>query len=1001
MDRRLLEKYAWIKLLKMMLGPAFQFADWIMDAIKLETGELALAFAHNQVQVYNMDNEKPVLVHHVQCQVKCILYSARFHGTTRENLVLGAGTVFNEVHVWKVFEMDDNQDGVVVHRLVGHEGVIFGVRFSDDGSMLASVSDDRTIRVWSLTKERKPLVIFGHTARIWDCQFVDQYLVSISEDATCRVWRNILMDGSDHDEADCLARWEGHIGKNVWSCAISPEKKMVATGGQDSGIRLWSLMSIRNNNIESEDDLSHIALPSSQPASSFIRNFCLIDTGSAIVFTSESYFFKVQDGIWTELCFNDQFQKYATMESSPCGRFIVAGNMSGQMMILSTEQKFKPVMIAAHKQKVFEIYIQASQDPSVYYIASTAFDEPMLFHRLTYHESKAPTVETLFVFERPIEKTTSMSFAYIEQHRIFLAGSRESALVLYQLPCDLTGAIQSVKPLMQLRRSHGKQAVSHITVKQDHPYDNEIVFWTTGRDGCFVQYRLVKHDQKDVSEEADDNKTPLGVASQGDNTVTSRDWMLERVYRNRVTKGWLEDAIWVDNELLLLGFYRKRFFVYNESKSYEMISVACGGAHRRWQFKTLDAKLNLATFAFIRKEKLYAYFRDGSAINDGFDESVLQENFHGRDVRALQFLDTLVEDQRISSHPVLFATGGEDTILRINQYFSRPQPSHVTLASIRRHKSVIKSIVVSKGVDNLIFTSGGNQELWCWKLELLFPSDDLENTPVDVNCLEWASCPTVSEVIETRIMDITVHAIDAARGLHLVGAGYSDSTIRVWLFNEVTRRFSLIADGSWHTRCILQTDHLVIPGSNGKRDRILFFTTATDGRIAIWDISDRLHEAIEDVEALEEDPMSTATKFTEPVYFYRAHQSGVNGLAVALQDDTIIIFTGGEDNAIAAARLMINDAGNITPMEEPFIIPGAHASSVTAVALIRNNTTALSISTDQRLNMWSLEMKDNLQVRMIDAAFVDVPDPSSMNVSEYQSRTHAAIAGIGLESFVF
>lgn len=35
-----------------------------------------------------------------------------------------------------------------------------------------------------------------------------------------------------------------------------------------------------------------------------------------------------------------------------------------------------------------------------------------------------------------------------------------------------------------------------------------------------------------------------------------------------------------------------------------MISVACGGAHRRWQFKALDSKLNLATFAFIRKEKV-------------------------------------------------------------------------------------------------------------------------------------------------------------------------------------------------------------------------------------------------------------------------------------------------------------------------------------------------------------------------------------------------------------
>ena len=36
-----------------------------------------------------------------------------------------------------------------------------------------------------------------------------------------------------------------------------------------------------------------------------------------------------------------------------------------------------------------------------------------------------------------------------------------------------------------------------------------------------------------------------------------------------------------------------------------------------------------------------------------------------------------------------------------------------------------------------------------------------------------------SEVIETRIMDITVHAIASERGLHLVGAGYSDSVVRV------------------------------------------------------------------------------------------------------------------------------------------------------------------------------------------------------------------------------
>jgi WD40 repeat protein len=176
-----------------------------------------------------------------------------------DDLLLASGTVFNQVHLWKVVNVNDEGYGQVSRELIGHEGVIFGVRFSQDGSMLASVSDDRTIRVWSLTNVKQaPLVVYGHTARVWDCQFVDEYLVSISEDSTCRVWKNGLMatrinenGGIDMGDSsmDCLACWEGHVGKNIWSCAISPDHKMVATGGQDSGVRLWSLTSIKENNI--------------------------------------------------------------------------------------------------------------------------------------------------------------------------------------------------------------------------------------------------------------------------------------------------------------------------------------------------------------------------------------------------------------------------------------------------------------------------------------------------------------------------------------------------------------------------------------------------------------------------------------------------------------------------------------------------------------------------------------------------------------------------------
>lgn len=115
-----------------------------------------------------------------------------------------------------------------------------------------------------------------------------------------------------------------------------------------------------------------------------------------------------------------------------------------------------------------------------------------------------------------------------------------------------------------------------------------------------------------------------------------------------------------------------------------------------------------------------------------------QENFHGRDVRALQFLgkynmldiSKLLADRMFCTRYPCWRSGNfipsslichrwwrynpQDQSMYVIDIsnmsyqflnhatdFSRPQPSHVTLASIRRHKSVIKSIVVSKGKQQL------------------------------------------------------------------------------------------------------------------------------------------------------------------------------------------------------------------------------------------------------------------------------------------------------------
>ncbi|KAG0173417.1 WD repeat-containing protein 6 [Apophysomyces sp. BC1015] len=984
-------------------------AHWLQNEESMSKSypsEIAIAFAHNYVEVYNIEAQTPQRLYHVQCQVRCILYSARFFGTTLRTLTLASGTVFNEVHLWRVSEKNEDGDGAVYRKLVGHEGVIFGVRFSPDGTMLTSVSDDRTIRVWPLTgdaERQKPSVIFGHTARVWDCQFVDEYLVSISEDTTCRVWKNALLADPDNQQGDsdvdCLACWEGHIGKNVWSCAVSPEHAIVATGGQDSGIRLWSLLSIKRNKIDSEADLACMSLPKDQ-GSDYIRNFSLIKNATFVVATNEGRLLKydatVDSGTWSYIHQDPDYRNYVMMQHSACGRIVVTGSIAGHLLIASTEGRFEALKYKVHTQKIFAIFIEPSEDEDVFYIISHAFNNEIYFHRLDFTETTKTTFKTLYKLELPAERTTVVSVGLAEKNGLLICGSRESALLIYRLSHihqEQDDSVRSIAPSMQLRRSHGRETVSSITVKPQQTED-DITFWTTGRDGSFIEYRL-RNLLKDAEGTTDENiETKLGVASRGDTITETKDLVLEKVYRNKVTKGWLEGAVYVDQELLLLGFYRKRFFVYNESKNFEMISVACGGAHRRWHFNTLDAKLNTATFAFIRKELLYGYIRNGdNSINGTFGESLLQENYHGREVRAIRFLKYF--DENDDDQPLLFATGGEDTILRLQQYMPNSNAKFTTLSSIRKHTSVIKNIECSRGLSTLLFTSGASEELRCWKLQAKRPLALSE--PMDIHCLEVATCPLVSEISETRIMDTTVHAISPARGLHLIGAVYSDAMIRIWMFNEVTRRFSLIVEGTWHAKCILQITHIVMQDSKG-HDRLLFLTSATDGRIALWDIHEQLHEVLDKVD-LETDPTKPAIKLSEPSYSYQAHMSGVNALQAALYRDKnhMLIITGGEDNALVTSVVRLEES--FSAVGKPHTIPHAHASSITGVNI--TGDTVYTTSTDQRLNVWNVQDhgSEGASLVLTTAAFVDVADPSAMDIVKYNGKTYAAVTGIGLQIF--
>ena len=62
------------------------------------------------------------------------------------------------------------------------------------------------------------LVLYGHTARVWDARLLPGCVVSIGEDTTCRVWD---LRGQRVDTV------EGHQGRSIWSLAVDAENSLV------------------------------------------------------------------------------------------------------------------------------------------------------------------------------------------------------------------------------------------------------------------------------------------------------------------------------------------------------------------------------------------------------------------------------------------------------------------------------------------------------------------------------------------------------------------------------------------------------------------------------------------------------------------------------------------------------------------------------------------------------------------------------------------------------
>ena len=185
----------------------------------------------------NLANSSPQL----QSQVQQVLQQA-IYGTAEFNRLSG--------HRGWVLAVDASPDGQLVatgsndqtvklwkpdgtlRQTLQHTATVHALSFSPDSQRLVTSSLDGSIYLWS--REGKLLKTFqGHGAAIWDIAVSPdgQRIASASEDSTIRLWR---VDGK------LIETLTGHQG-GVWGVAFSPDGNLLASGSADGTVKVWTL----------------------------------------------------------------------------------------------------------------------------------------------------------------------------------------------------------------------------------------------------------------------------------------------------------------------------------------------------------------------------------------------------------------------------------------------------------------------------------------------------------------------------------------------------------------------------------------------------------------------------------------------------------------------------------------------------------------------------------------------------------------------------------------
>lgn len=180
-------------------------------------------------------------------------HSAAVHcvALSPDSRLLASGSDDQTVRLWNL-----EQPGSLVRTLKNHTGSVHTVAFSHDGNLLATGSKDTTVQLWDLKQLDEPRnLLKGHSSSVYAVTFSPdgKFLATGSKDLTVQLW--------NLNQPTAAAIILKNHTDSVHSLAFSPDGQLLASGSADKTIRLWNLNKLKAplNVLSSQDAVYTLA----------------------------------------------------------------------------------------------------------------------------------------------------------------------------------------------------------------------------------------------------------------------------------------------------------------------------------------------------------------------------------------------------------------------------------------------------------------------------------------------------------------------------------------------------------------------------------------------------------------------------------------------------------------------------------------------------------------------------------------------------------------------